>query len=132
VHDTDYFIYTIRPRRRNHYSGKLMVLINGGSFSASSLVASYLKDRNRALFIGEETGGAQEGCNAGITPYYKLPNTKIRIRMPAFRIIHDVCPKITGRGVMPDYMTDYSLDNILTRKDLDLKKAKELAGLLVK
>ena len=31
--------------------------MNGGSFSASILVAAYLKNNNRAEFIGEETGG---------------------------------------------------------------------------
>jgi hypothetical protein len=126
VHDTDNFIYTIKPHRRNHYDKKVYVLINGGSFSASCLVAGYLKAFNRATFIGEETGGAMEGCNAGITPFYKLPNTKIRVRVPAFRIVHDVCPAITGHGVQPDYKIEYSLKDILSKKDLELQKAKEL------
>ena len=129
VHDTDNFVYTIRPRKRNHFNGKLFVLINGGSFSASSLVAAYLKYKNRAVFIGEETGGAAEGCNAGITPYYKLPNTGIRVRMPAFRIVHDVSPQITGAGVKPDYPVEYTFRDIITRRDLELLKVKELLKL---
>jgi hypothetical protein len=124
--DTDSFIYTIKPRKKNHFDGRVFVLINGGSFSASSLVAAYLKYKNRATFIGEETGGTIEGCNAGITPYYKLPNTGIRVRMPAFRIIHDVSPGITGKGVLPDYRTEYTFRDIITRKDLELLKVKEL------
>lgn len=126
VNDTDYFIYKIKPRKRNHYSGKVFVLINGGSFSASCLVAAYLKNRNRATFIGEETGGTMEGCNAGITPFYKLPNTKIRVRVPAFRIVHDVCPAITGHGILPDHKTEYSLKDILSKKDLEMQKVMEL------
>lgn len=129
VNDTDNFIYTIKPRKKNHFNGKVFVFINGGSFSASSLVAAYLKYKNRAVFIGEETGGTIEGCNAGITPYYKLPNTGIRVRMPAFRIIHDVSPAITGGGVMPDYRTEYTFRDIITRKDLELLKVKELLKL---
>lgn len=125
-HDTDDFVYTIKPHKRNHYDKKLYVLINGGSFSASCLVAAYLKDHNRATFIGEETGGAIEGCNAGITPYYKLPNTKIKIRVPAFRIIHDVAPAITGHGIIPDYKIEYAIRDILSRKDLELIKVKQL------
>jgi C-terminal processing protease CtpA/Prc len=85
-----------------------------------------LKSTGRATFIGEETGGTAEGCNAGITPYYKLPNTKIRVRMPAFRIVHDVSPAITGKGLMPDYKTEYSLKDILGKRDLELLKVKEL------
>ena len=126
VHDTDNFIYTIKPKRKNHFNGKIFVLINGGSFSASCLVAAYLRPGKRTTFIGEETGGTLEGCNAGITPFYKLPNTGIRVRVPAFRIVHDVDPRATGHGIIPDYRTEYSLRDIMAKKDLDLLKVKEL------
>lgn len=126
VNDTDNFIYTIKPNKKHHYKGKVYVLINGGSFSASCLVAAYLKHNNRAVFIGEETSGALEGCNAGITPYYKLPNTKIKIRVPAFRIQHDVVNTNTGRGIMPDHNIVYTIDDILKRRDLELEKVKQL------
>jgi len=126
VNDTDNYIYTIKPVKRNHYDKRLYVFVNGGSFSASCLVAAYLKHHKRAVFIGEETAGASEGCNAGITPYYKLPNTKLRVRIPAFRIVHDVSPEISGRGIIPDYSVQYSISDILNRKDLELQKLKEL------
>ncbi|MBA3682675.1 MAG: hypothetical protein H0W73_16160 [Bacteroidetes bacterium] len=126
INDTDNFIYTIKPRKKNHYNNNIYVLINGGSFSASCLVAAYLKENKRAVFVGEETAGAREGCNAGITPYYKLPNTKAKIRMPAFRIVHDVSPKITGHGIMPDYSITYTIKDILSKKDLEMLKVKEL------
>lgn len=124
--DTDDFIYTIKPHKKNHYDKKVYVLINGGSFSASCLVAAYLKAANKAVFIGEETGGTMEGCNAGVTPFYKLPNTSIRVRVPAFRIVHDVCPQKTGHGILPDYKIEYTLSDILSKRDLELKKALEL------
>ncbi len=124
--DTDNFIYTIKPRKKNHFGRQVIVLINGGSFSASCLVAAYLKDHGRAFFIGEETGGAVEGCNAGITPYYRLPHTGIKIRMPAFRIVHDVSPAITGHGILPDYPVEYTIKDILAKRDLELEKALAL------
>ncbi len=126
INDTDNFIYTIKPRKKNHYDKKVFVLINGGSFSASCLVAAYLKASKRAVFIGEETSGTMEGCNAGITPYYKLPNTRTKIRMPAFRIVHDICPQITGRGIMPDHKIEYTMKDILAKRDLEILKVKEL------
>lgn len=128
-HDTDVFVYTIKPKTKNHFNGKVVVLINGGSFSASCLVASYLKASDRAVFIGEETGGGEEGCNAGITPYYRLPNTGIQVRLPAFRVEHDVCPQPKGHGVMPDIETKYRFKDIVTRRDLDILKVKELLNL---
>jgi hypothetical protein len=126
LHDTDYFTYTIRARKKNHYNNKIYVLTNGGSFSASCLVSAYLKYKNRATFIGEETGGAIEGCNAGITPYYKLPNTGLKVRMPAFRVNNDVFPNATGHGIVPDVEIKYSIDDILKKRDLELQKVKEI------
>ncbi|MCC6369672.1 MAG: hypothetical protein IT236_01570 [Bacteroidia bacterium] len=127
-HDTDLFVYKIKPRKKWHCNSKVFVLINGGSFSASCLTAAYLKYGQRAVFVGEETGGALEGCNAGIMPLYRLPNTGLRVRMPAFRIMHDVSPALTGRGIMPDYKVTYSTDDYLQRRDLEIEKVKELIG----
>jgi C-terminal processing protease CtpA/Prc len=44
----------------NAFKGKIYVMINGGSFSASSLISSNLKLK-RVTFVGEETGGAFNG-----------------------------------------------------------------------
>lgn len=125
-HDTDNYIYTLIPNKKYHYNKKLIVLINGGSFSASSLVAAYLKGNPRVIFIGEETGGAIEGCNAGVTPYYTLPNTKLRVRIPAFRVMNDVQKNLSGHGVYPDLKTEYNLQDIFLKKDLEVLKVKEL------
>lgn len=126
INDTDNFIYTIKPRKKHHYNNKLFVLINGASFSASCLVSAYLKASQKAVFVGEETSGAFEGCNAGIMPYYTLPNSKLKIRMPAFRVLNDVCPKITGHGIIPDYKIEYTFNDILQKRDLDLMKVNEI------
>lgn len=124
--DTDYYTYTLKIAKKHRYSGKVYVLINGGSFSASCLVGAYLKGRDSTVFLGEESGGAAEGCNAGITPYYTLPNTKIRLRVPAFRVVHDINPKFTGHGLFPDYLINYTFKDLVTRQDLELQKVLEL------
>ena len=126
VNDTDYYTYTIKPSRKRHYNGKLLVLINGGSFSASCLTAAYIQHQKRGQFIGQETSGALEGCNAGVTPFYTLPNTKIRLRIPTFRVIHDPITQLTGKGIQPDYPIEYQFKDIMGKKDLELLKAKEL------
>ena len=125
-HDTDDYKFIIKPKLKNHFDKNILVLFNGGSFSASCLVSAYLKSNGNTIFIGEETGGTIEGCNAGIMPNYKLPNTQIKIRMPAFRVIHDVNPTLTRHGILPDYETHYTLDDLFSRKDLELSKAMEV------
>lgn len=124
--DTVSYTQKIKPFRKHHYNGKIYVLINGGTFSAACTVAAYLKHAGRATLVGSETSGALEGCNAGVTTYYTLPSTKIKIRVPAFRLIHDAYPTITGRGVLPDVEIKYRIDDLLHRRDLELTKVKSL------
>lgn len=125
--DTTYYTIKIKPKKKWHYTNNIYVLTNGGSFSASCLVAAYLKETHRATFIGRETGGTIEGCNAVITPYYKLPNTKTKVRVPTFRLLNDVYTKgNTGRGIIPDHETNYTFKDIYLKKDLEMEKVMEL------
>lgn len=124
--DTICYKQKIKPRKKNHYNQNIYVLINGHSFSASCLTATYLQSCKKAVLIGSETSGTKEGCNAVITPYYTLPNTKVRARIPAFRIIHDINPALSGRGVLPDYEIKYEVEDILKRKDLEMDFIKKL------
>jgi len=125
--DTTYFTFKIKPLKKWHYNTKIIVLTNGVSYSASCLLSAYLKETKRAVFIGRETGGTIEGCNAVITPHYKLPNTKIKVRIPAFRLLHDVYKKgNTGTGILPDYETNYTIMDIIQKRDLEMEKVMEL------
>jgi hypothetical protein len=126
IRDTVFYTQKIKPRKKHHYNGNLYVLINGGTFSASCIVSAYLKENGKGTFIGSETSGAKEGCNAGVTPYYILPHTKLQVRIPAFRIIHDVNPAVTARGILPDHEVNYEIQNILNREDLELQKLRDL------
>ena len=81
---SDYFSelgYTL-PNKESIYKGKLYVLISGYTFSGGAEFASMIKMADRAIFIGEETGGAYEGNVSGYSETIKLPNSKITIDIP--------------------------------------------------
>ncbi|MDI9311646.1 MAG: S41 family peptidase [Limnohabitans sp.] len=86
----------------NPYTGKLYVLINGGSFSAAAVLSANLKNIERATFVGEETGGAYQSTVAGILPVLTLPNSKLKFRLGIEDISINNKLKIFGRGVFPD------------------------------
>jgi len=90
-----------KPKKAN-YKGKLYVLINGNSFSASSLISTHLKATKRATFVGEETGGAYNGCVAGLYRIYRLPNTKLNVRMGLMQIEAPQKQTPDGYGIKPD------------------------------
>lgn len=85
-----------------HYKGKMYVLINGNSFSASSLLSTHLKANNRAVFVGEETGGAFNGTVAGIYKLYQLPTSKLNVRMGLMQIEAPQKQYPDGYGIKPD------------------------------
>lgn len=107
----------IKPPHPLNFQGKLYVLINGNSFSASSLISTHLKANKRAVFVGEETGGAYNGTVAGIYKTYQLPTSKIKVRMGLMQIEapHKQLPD--GFGIKPDIEI---LPNLRDRKlDID-------------
>jgi C-terminal processing protease CtpA/Prc len=113
-----------KVREKNHFKGKLYILIDGGCFSATSYTAAFLKKNKRGLFIGEETGGGEKGCNAMVMNYLELPNTKLRYRFPFFRVEHDVTPQVVGRGIFPDLNIRYDKKARLENKDLEMEKVR--------
>ncbi|HEX8677907.1 MAG TPA: S41 family peptidase, partial [Segetibacter sp.] len=61
----------------NAFNGKVYMLTNGFSFSVTSELAAVVHHNKRAVFVGEETGGAYYGDNSGVFTSVTLPNTKL-------------------------------------------------------
>lgn len=104
----------------NNYDGKLYVLINGYSFSASSLLSSNLKQIKRATFVGQETGGGFNGCVAGRIPVLSLPSSKLKLRMGMFPVIPNAYTETVGRGIFPDQEIETTIDDVIKGKDKEL------------
>lgn len=97
-----------KPQSRYNFKGKLVVLMDGGTFSAASWVASVLRKKRRAKLLGDESGGGARGCNAMLMPTLTLPETQMRISMPLFHIDHEM-GKVPFRGLIPDYRLQTNL-----------------------
>ncbi len=91
-----------QPKSKNHFDGKVYVLINGPTFSASTLFCNAVKGQSNVTLVGEETGGGWYGNNGIIIPDIVLPNTKLRVRLPVFKLVQYNHVLKDGRGVQPD------------------------------
>lgn len=111
-----------KPTKPNKeaFNGKVFVLINGGSFSASSIITAKLKNDKRATLVGEETGGANDGTVAGFYSYQKLPNSEIRFPIGLLLVQPDISFSDSKKGVVPDVMVHESMQDIIDRKDPQL------------
>jgi C-terminal processing protease CtpA/Prc len=126
-HLTRYENKLFKPKRNNHFDGKVYVLINGPTFSASCVFANAIKSQDGIALLGEETGGGWYGNNGIMMPQITLPITKIRIRMPLFRLVqykHIEANK--GKGIMPDIYVPTSYDALLKGYDKKMELVKEL------
>lgn len=95
------FKKVVKPNK-NRYSGKIYVITNGISFSASSALASNLKGTNRAFVVGEQTVGADIGCVAGMMPIVTLPNSKLELKLWMMYLKNFNSKGEVGYGIKPD------------------------------
>ncbi len=126
---------TYHAKHKNHFNGDLYVLINGQTFSASTLFTNAVKGQQGITVVGEEAGGGWYGNNGIMIPDITLPNTHLRVRLPLFRLVqYGHIAERKGLGVMPDVYIPTSYEALLKSYDkklqvvMEMIKAKKLKG----
>jgi hypothetical protein len=125
-HFTYFEKHYFSPKKKNHYSGQVYILIGGNSFSATTLFAGDLKGQKNITLVGEETGGGYYGNTAWLIPDVTLPQTGLRFRLPRFRMVVDKDRIKNGRGILPDVWALPTSDAIRYGVDFKAMKVKEL------
>lgn len=120
--------YKSDPPQTDHFKGDLYILISGLSFSGGSEFAALAKNYTSARFIGEETGGGYYGNTSGFFINYTLPNSKLSGRIPLIKfVIEEKQNNVPfGRGVMPDYEEQPTIDDYLNAYDTEMEFVKKL------
>lgn len=114
----------------NQFTGRIIVLMNGGSFSAANTVIGALYYNRQATgrqvtFIGEENGGdiySKSGC-AGQGYTIKLPNSAIEVDMPF--LCFGKLDKHYPRKRLPDFTVYDSVKSLQEGKDAVLNFAAD-------
>ena len=106
----------------NSFQGKIYLIVNGGSFSATAILAANLQASNKDIVIvGEETGGGREGCTGGLFKQTQIEGSNLSLRygQVPFKSFKEV-PQ-DGKGVMPTHEIKYTIQDYLLNRDLELE-----------
>ncbi len=112
-------IHIYKPQKQFHFNGDIYLLQGGLSFSAATLFVSNLKGQRNVTVVGEETGGGFYGNTAMFLPTVILPNSKLRIILPLYRLVIDSSREKNGHGILPDILLPPN--SIAIKKGIDLK-----------
>jgi hypothetical protein len=115
-----------QPKEKNHYNGNVYVLTNGPTFSASSIFCNAVKGQTGITLVGEETGGGWYGNNGIMIPDITLPHSRIRVRLPLFRLVQYNHVPVKGSGVIPDVYVGTSYDALLKGYDKKMQVVKNI------
>ncbi|MBC7890273.1 MAG: peptidase S41 [Ferruginibacter sp.] len=121
--------HTYHPKTRHHFGGKVYVLTNGPTFSASTLFCNAVKGQSNVTIVGEETGGGWHGNSGIMIPDITLPITKLRVRLPLFKLVQYKHVPKDGRGISPDIFIPPTLEGV--RQNID-RKMVIVKGLIIK
>ena len=114
------------PKIDLHFNGNVYILQGGFTFSAASMFVSKLKGQQNVTVVGEETGGGNYGNSSVHLPSIILPNSRIEVIMPLYRIVNDSTRIKNGRGIIPDVFVGPNLEAIKNGVDIKMVRVKEL------
>jgi carboxyl-terminal processing protease len=79
------------------YKGKIIVLVNKGSASASEILSGALRDNNKAMLLGEKTFG-----KGSVQKTYNL-DKEVGIALTIAKYYTPSGAMIHGKGIIPDF-----------------------------
>ena len=110
------------------FRGHLIVLIDASLSSGSNHLVSRLAERPQLTLVGQPGGGSAAGVTAGVLYTLTLPESGIRIRIPAWQQWIDRPLPDDGSGVLPDVRVDTSVDAFRRGEDPVLAAALDIAA----
>jgi len=109
------------------FKGKLYLLTNAASASATGDLIGQLQSHCNPTFIGEEAGGNAVTQTANDLLKLILPNSGLKITLPAIKTIMNVNFTNNGHSIIPQHQITPTIDQYLNNRDVVLEFARELA-----
>jgi C-terminal processing protease CtpA/Prc len=105
------------------FTGKVAILVDGLSFSATGETTSLFHHHRKAVFFGEECGAGYYGNTSGFVVVVKLPHTGLRVGIPLVLYTMTVDGYPRDRGIVPDFPVAPTIDDLLSGRDPVMERA---------
>lgn len=114
--------YRIPDPGKAKFKGKPFLLVSHFTNSAAVVFSAIFKNNKLGTIVGQETGGRETFTSDSIS--IQMPNSPLLAFIPvAILALPGNNPE---RGVLPDVEVEYSLEDEISQKDLDLERVKEI------
>ena len=129
----DRYRMTAHPNLGRHaveavnFHGRVVILMDGGSFSTTAEFLAAARASGRATFVGEESGGAACGNTSGASTMVVLPHSGLRLSVPLVRYEMAAPCDGRGRGVLPDVDVPVTIADVVAGGDRQRARALEIA-----
>ena len=98
----------------------MLILVNGGSASASEILAGALKEHGIAKVVGTQTFG-----KGSVQELVKItPDTSLKVTIAKWLTPNGV--SISKQGITPDYVVEITEKDVAAKRDAQMDKAVEL------
>jgi hypothetical protein len=115
-----------KPYHDLHFNGNVYIIQGGYTFSAAAMFVLSVKGQHNVTIAGEESGGGSYGTTAVHLPSIVLPNSKIRVTLPLYRVVPNSAETRKGHGILPDIYIPPSSSAIRSGIDPKVQRIKEL------
>jgi hypothetical protein len=127
--DADHPNLKLQQPKENSFAGKVYILANGHSFSASAEFSAVARSNKRALFMGEEVGGGYYGNTSGNEANITLSNSQVSCRIPLVKYTLAVKKDANkGKSILPDYPIYPTINDFINHTDSQLDRALAIVG----
>ena len=122
----DGYSYDIQAQHTDFEIDKpVVILVDGGSASASEIFSGAMKDYNRAKLVGTKTFG--KGMVQRIIP---LEN-ETGLNLTVAKYLTPSGTDINKKGIQPDYEVQFTEKNIRNKEDIQLNEAKKILSRMI-
>ncbi len=108
-----------------YFFKNIYFIMDGLTYSAAGEFLSIAKHYQLGTFIGEETGAANDGCNAG-KKSYTLKYSRFVFNVPDYKYTFEGTSSAKGRGIFPDYPVTYTKKDMISNTDVALNIINQL------